>query len=90
MNLAPYQNYRIGNVSNITQYKGYTVLRNREFLRSGLYFGSEESTLKETPNYFYQGSPENKLELESKLANLNEIYSNPATDIFIPRKGLNF
>jgi hypothetical protein len=89
MNLAPYQNYRIGDVNNIPQYRGYTVLRTREFLRSGLYFGSEESTLKETPNYLFQGSPENKLELENKLANISKIYSNPATDIFIPRKGLN-
>jgi hypothetical protein len=85
---APYQNYRIGQVNNIPQYRGYTVLRYREFLRSGLYFGSGESTLKDTPNYFYEGSPENELQLDSDLANTSKIYSNPATDIFIPRKGL--
>ena len=89
MNLSSYQNYRIGDVNNIPQYRGYTVLRTREFLRSGLYFGSEESTLKDTPNYLYQGSPENELKIESKLENLSKIYSNPATDIFIPRKGFN-
>lgn len=90
MNLSTYLNYRIGDVNNIPQYKGYTVLRNREFLRSGLYFSSAESTLRETPNYFFEGSPENKLELESNLANTSKIYSNPGTDIFIPRKGLNY
>ncbi len=89
MSLSPYKNYRIGDVNNIPQYRGYTVLRNREFLRRGLYFGSEESTLKETPNYLYTGSPENKLKLESNLANLSKIYSNHATDVFIPQKGLN-
>jgi hypothetical protein len=89
MSLSPYKNYRIGDVNNIPQYRGYTVLRNREFLRRGLYFGSEESTLKVTPNYLYTGSPENKLKLESNLANLSKIYSNHATDVFIPQKGLN-
>jgi hypothetical protein len=87
--LEPYHDYRIGNVSNIPQYKGYIVLRTGEFLRSGLYFGSEEGTVKETPNYFYQGLPENKLELESNLAGLGKVYSNPSTDIFIPHSGLN-
>ena len=90
VNLAPYQNYRIGDVNKIPFYKGYIVLRTREFLRSGLYFGSEESTLRETPNYLYQGVlPENKLELERNLANLSKVYSNPSTDIYIPHKGIN-
>ena len=89
MNLAPYQNYRIGDVNNLPKYRGYIVLRTREFLRSGLYFGSEESTLKETPNYLFQGVlPENKLELERNVADLSKVYSNPSTDIFIPHKGL--
>lgn len=90
MDLSPYKNYRIGDVNNIPLYRGYTLVRTREFLRSGLYFGSEESTLKETPNYLFQGSPENKLELENNLANISKVYSSPATDIFIPRRGLNY
>lgn len=90
IDLSPYQNYRIGDVNNIPQYRGYTLLRTREFLRSGLYFGSEESTLKETPNYLFEGSPENQLKLENSLANISKIYSSPATDIFIPSKGLNY
>jgi hypothetical protein len=89
-NYAPYQNYRIGDVNKIQSYRGYIVLRTREFLRNGLYFGSEESTLRETPNYLYQGViPENKLELERNLANLSKVYSNPSTDIYIPHKGIS-
>jgi len=88
-NLSSYDNYRIGDVTTIPQYKGYVVLRTNEFLRSGLYFGSEESTLKDTANYFYQGLPENQLKLESNLAGLDKIYSNPSTDVFIPHQGLN-
>jgi hypothetical protein len=77
-------------VNKIQSYRGYIVLRTREFLRSGLYFGSEESTLRETPNYLYQGViPENKLELERNLANLSKVYSNPSTDIYIPHKGIS-
>ncbi|HWR25747.1 MAG TPA: hypothetical protein VN278_05865 [Methanosarcina sp.] len=89
MNISSYQNYRIGDVNKLPQYKGYTMLRTAEFLRSGLYFGSEESTLKDTSNYFYQGLPENKLELESNLAVLSKIYSSSSTDIFIPKKGVH-
>ena len=88
MNLSSYDNYRIGDVNKLSQYKGYVVLRTKEFLKSGLYFGSEESTLKDTSNYFYQGLPENKLELESNLAVLDKVYSSPSTDIFIPHQGL--
>jgi hypothetical protein len=89
MNISSYDNYRIGDVNKLPQYKGYVVLRTKEFLRSGLYFGSEESTLRDTSNYFYQGQPENELELESNLAGLDKIYSSPSTDIFIPHQGLN-
>ncbi len=88
MNISSYDNYRIGDVNKLPQYKGYVLLRTKEFLRSGLYFGSEESTLRDTSNYFYQGVPENKLELEGNLAVLDKIYSNPSTDIFIPHQGL--
>lgn len=89
MNISSYDNYRIGDVNKIPQYEGYVVLRTKEFLRSGLYFGSEESTLRDTSNYFYQGLPENQLELESNLAGLDKIYTSPSTDIFIPHQGLN-
>lgn len=89
MNLSSYDNYKIGNVTTIPQYKGYVVLRTKEFLRSGLYFGTGESTLKDTANYLYQGLPENQIKLKSNLAGLDKIYSNPATDIFIPHQGLN-
>ncbi|MFI5383997.1 MAG: hypothetical protein ACHQXK_07180, partial [Methanosarcina thermophila] len=88
MNISSYDNYRIGDVNKLSQYRGYIVLRTKEFLRSGLYFGSEESTLRDTANYFYQGLPENQLELQSNLAGLSKIYSSSSTDIFIPHKGL--
>ena len=89
MKISSYDNYRIGDVNKLSQYRGYIVLRTKEFLRSGLYFGSEESTLRDTANYFYQGLPENQLELQSNLAGLSKIYSSSSTDIFIPHKGLN-
>jgi len=89
LNISSYDNYRIGDVNKLPEYKGYIVLRTREFLRSGLYFGSEESTLKDTANYFYQGLPKNELELENNLKGLDKIYSNPSTDIYIPHQGLN-
>ena len=88
LNISSYDNYRIGDVNKLPQYKGYIMLRTKEFLKNGLYFGSEESTLRDTSNYFYQGLPENKLELESNLAVLDKVYSSPSTDIFIPHGGL--
>jgi hypothetical protein len=88
LNISSYQNFRIGDINKLPQYKGYTMLRTGEFLRSGLYFGSEESTLRDTSNYFYQSLPENKVELESNLAALSKIYSSSSTDIFIPKRGL--
>ncbi|MCO5383119.1 MAG: hypothetical protein NHB15_14445 [Methanosarcina barkeri] len=88
LNISSYDNYRIGDVNKLPQYNGYIMLRTKEFLKNGLYFGSEESTLRDTSNYFYQGLPENKLELESNLAVLDKVYSSPSTDIFIPHRGL--
>jgi hypothetical protein len=89
MNFAPYKDHRIDDVNKIIQYIGYTVIRTREFLRSGLYFGIGESTRKETPNYFFKGVPQNKLELGRNLATLNKVYTNPSIEIFIPHSGLN-
>jgi hypothetical protein len=88
LNISSYDNYRIGDVNKLSLYKGYVVLRTREFLRSGLYFGSEESTLSDTANYFYDGGLENKLELEENLAVLSKVYSSPSVDIFIPKQGI--
>jgi hypothetical protein len=88
LDISSYDNYRIGDVNKLSQYRGYVVLRTREFLRSGLYFGSEESTLKDTANYFYDGGPENKLELKENLAVLSKVYSSPSVDIFIPKQGI--
>ena len=89
MNFAPYNDHRIGDINKIIQYIGYTVIRTREFLRSGLYFGIGESTRKETPNYFFKGVPQNKLELGRNLATLNKVYTNPSIEIFVPHSGLN-
>jgi len=89
MNITSYDNYRIGDVNKLSQYRGYVVLRTKEFLRSGLYFGSEESTLKDTANYFYERNPENELELNENFAALSKIYSSPSIDIFIPNIGVN-
>jgi len=88
MLISPYHNFRIGDVSRLSQYNGYIVLRTQEFLRSGLYFGTEESTLKETPNYLYQSMPENVLKLDINTANLSKVYSNTEMNIFIPRNGI--
>ena len=89
MNFAPYKDNRIGDINKIKQYKGYTVIRTREFLRSGLYFGSGGNTRKETPNYFFKGVPQNKLELGRNLATLNKVYTNPSIEIFVPHSKLN-
>lgn len=89
MNISIYNNYRIDNVSELSSYRGYVVFRTQEFLRNGLYFGSDESSTKETSNYFYRNTPENIIELEDNLTKANKIYSNPATDIFAPVQALN-
>jgi len=47
MNISSYNNYRIGDVNKLPQYKGYVFSEPRSFSRSGLYFGSEESTLRD-------------------------------------------
>jgi hypothetical protein len=89
MNFSIYENYRIDNVSELSSYRGYVIFRTKEFLRSGLYFGSDESSTKETSNYFYRSTPENRVELEDNLTKANKIYSNPATDIFAPEPALS-
>jgi hypothetical protein len=89
MNLSIYNNYRIDDVGELSSYRGYVVFRTREFLRSGLYFGSDESSTKETTNYFYRNTPANVIELETNLTKANKIYSNPATDIFAPGPALS-
>ncbi|KKG10562.1 hypothetical protein [Methanosarcina sp. 2.H.A.1B.4] len=89
MNISIYNNYRIDNVSELSSYRGYVVFRTQEFLRSGLYFGSDESSTKETSNYFYGNTPENVIDLEDNLTQANKIYSNPATDIFAPGPALS-
>ena len=87
MNLSIYNNYQIDNVSELSSYRGYVVFRTQEFLRSGLYFGSDESSNK--ASYFYGNTPENVIELEDNLTKANKIYSNPATDIFAPGPALS-
>ncbi|MDD3245359.1 MAG: hypothetical protein PHF18_00580 [Methanosarcina sp.] len=89
MNLSIYDNYRIDNVNELSSYKGYVVFRTQEFLRSGLYFGSDESSTKESDNYFFRNTPENVIDLEANLTNANKIYSNPAADIFAPVSALS-
>jgi len=83
-----YQSYRVNNVSNFPQYKGYIVIRTREFLRSGLYF-SEGGVNEESANYFYRGTSENELEMNNSLKKISKIYSNPEEDIFIGGSGVN-
>ncbi|AKB18895.1 MULTISPECIES: hypothetical protein [unclassified Methanosarcina] len=89
MNLSIYDNYRIDNVSELSSYRGYVIFRTQEFLRNGLYFGSDESSTKETSNYFYRNTPENVIELDDNLTKANKIYSNPAADIFAPGPALS-
>jgi hypothetical protein len=89
MNISIYDNYRIHDVSELSSYRGYVVFRTREFLKNGLYFGSDESSTKETSNYFYRNTPVNRIELETNLTKANKIYSNPAADIFAPGPALN-
>lgn len=88
MNFSVYNNYRIDDVNKLSSYRGYVIFRTQEFLRSGLYFGSDESSTKETTNYFYRSTPKNKVELENNLIKANKIYSNLATDIFAPESAL--
>ncbi|AKB76134.1 hypothetical protein MSLAZ_2873 [Methanosarcina lacustris Z-7289] len=89
MNLSIYDNYRIDNASKVSNYRGYIVFRTQEFLRNGLYFGSDESSTKESDNYLYRNTPENVIELETNLRKANKIYSNPAEDIFAPGPALS-
>jgi hypothetical protein len=65
------------------------IFRTGEFLKNGLYFGTDESSTKETSNYFYRSTPENRIDLDANLTKTNKIYSNPATDIFAPSSALN-
>lgn len=83
-----YRSYRVDNVSNFPQYKGYIVIRSREFLRSGLYF-SEGGVNAESANYFFRGTSENELEMNNNLNKISKIYSNPVEGIFIGGAGFN-
>ena len=86
MNISSYDNYRIGDVNKLSQYRGYIVLRTKEFLRSGLYFGSEESTLRDTANYFYQGCPKTSLSCKATLQVLVRFIRAHLQIFFIPHK----
>lgn len=86
--LLIYRSYRVDNVSNFDQYKGYIVIRTSEFLRAGLYF-SKGGTNAESANYFYKGTTENKLEMENNLKKISKIYSSPVESIFIGGYGVN-
>ncbi len=88
MNISVYNNYRFDNVSELSTYRGYVVFRTQEFLNNGLYFGSDESSTKETTNYFVRNTPENIIDIETNLTKTNKIYSNPTTDIFAPGPAL--
>lgn len=89
MKISIYDNYRIDNVSKLSGYRGYVIFRTREFLMNGLYFGTDESSTKETSNYFFRSTPENRINLETNLTKTNKIYSNPAADIFAPGPALS-
>jgi len=82
-----YMSYRIDDVSKLPEYKGYIVIRTKEFLRAGLYL-SEGGNTVESANYFYTSSPENKLEMEGSLKKISKIYSSPVQEIFIGGGGI--
>lgn len=82
-----YMSYRIDDVSKLPGYKGYIIIRTKEFLRAGLYL-SEGGNTVESANYFYTSSPENKLEMETSLKKISKIYSSPVQEIFISGGGI--
>jgi hypothetical protein len=87
-NLSFYRSYRVDNVNRFSQYRGYIVIRTREFLRSGLYF-SEGGINAESANYLYRGTSENQLEMNNNLKKISKIYSSPVQDVFIGGYGIN-
>ena len=80
---VPYFNsMKIDHVDNIAIYSGYILIRDREFSKRGLYFGSEDPESRTEPNYSYYNTIENRNKLYSYLNATNKIYSNSDVSLY--------
>ncbi len=86
LGVSYYGTKKISNVTSLSSYKGYIVIREQELARNGLYFGQGELESRDTPNYLYAGTPENQIELYSKLELNHKFYSNSAVSIYLNQR----
>jgi len=76
LNLKYYPSKKLSGVEEITDCRGYILIREKEFSEEGLYFGPQELF------YRYSSSPKNKLFLHKNLRLHNKIYSSYILDIY--------
>lgn len=79
----PYYNAKeILSVDTLSEAKGYLIIRNQEFLKIGLYFGTEDLNVRGVPKYLYTSTSKNQNELYSKVAKKDKVYSNSAVTLY--------
>lgn len=76
LDIPYYYSTEISNIDNISQYKGYVIIRETEFFNNGLYLGPESN------NYLFSSTDENRQQLSNNLNKTDKIYSNYAVDIY--------
>lgn len=75
LNLPFYNNYAVKNINEISAYKGYFLMRNNDYNKSGLVFSSNGY-------YVYNSSIPNQIEIYSILNNDNKIYSSSELSVY--------
>ena len=81
LGLPFYSSIKIPHVNDISERKGYIIIRDKEFSNAGLYFGHGSF------NELYAPTDENKQQLHYNLQKKDKIYSSYAVDIYYSEVG---
>ncbi|WP_370574908.1 hypothetical protein [Methanomethylovorans sp.] len=71
-----FNSYLISDVEEIPTYYGYVIIRQKQFLNGGIYFGGDSS------NYIYDSEDGNDAAMSSSLSKYDKIYSNSGVDLY--------
>lgn len=71
-----FNSYMIADVEEVPTYYGYVILREKQFMNGGIYFGGGSS------NFIYDSEEGNDVALSGSLSKYNKIYSNYGVELY--------
>ncbi|MCC7575383.1 MAG: hypothetical protein KK926_00940 [Methanomethylovorans sp.] len=77
LGLTFFRSYTISSIDDIPDYRGYVIIRQKQFLDGGIYTGSGSS------NFLYGPEDGNDAALLSALSSYGKIYSNSGVELYL-------